>query len=117
MTDKPIVGIDVSKGWLDAGVAGTAGVERIANNAEAVGVWLDRVGPERVAFEPTGGHERILTAALHEPGIPFIRVHPADVIAFRRSRGIRAKPDPSDCPADPRLCVECAEPARLAQQR
>jgi hypothetical protein len=36
MTDKPIVGIDVSKGWLDACVAG-ARVERIANNAEAVG--------------------------------------------------------------------------------
>jgi hypothetical protein len=47
MTDKPVVGIDVSKGWLDACVAG-ARVERIANNAEAVGAWLDRVGPALV---------------------------------------------------------------------
>jgi hypothetical protein len=29
-----------------------------------------------VAFEPTGGHERILTAALRERSIAFIRVHP-----------------------------------------
>jgi len=49
MTDKPIIGIDVSKGWLDVCVAGSAGVERI-NNAEVVGVWLDRVGPGLVAF-------------------------------------------------------------------
>ena len=57
MTDKSIVGIDVSKGWLDACVTGSARVERIANNAEAVGAWLDRVGPARVGFEPTGGYE------------------------------------------------------------
>ncbi len=96
MTDKPIVGIDVSKGWLDACVAGSARVERIANGAEAVGAWLDRVGPGLAAFEPTGGHERMLIAALRERGIAFIRVHPNDVIAFRHSRGVRAKSDPID---------------------
>jgi transposase len=96
MTDKPIVGIDVSKGWLDACVTGSARVERIANNAEAVGAWLDRVGPARVGFEPTGGYERTLIAALRERCIPFIRVHPNDVIAFRKSRGVKAKSDPID---------------------
>ena len=96
MIDKPIVGIDVSKGWLDACVAGSAAVERIANEREAVGVWLERVGPRLVGFEPTGGHERILVAALRERSIPFIRVHPNDVIAFRKSRGIKAKSDPID---------------------
>jgi hypothetical protein len=42
MTDKPIAGIDIAKHWLDVCVAGEARVERIANNAEAVGAWLDR---------------------------------------------------------------------------
>lgn len=96
MADKPMIGIDVSKGWLDACVAGTAGVERIANNAAAVGALLDRVGPGLVAFEPTGGYERILIEGLGERRIAFIRVHPNDVIAFRKSRGIKAKSDPID---------------------
>jgi transposase len=96
MRDKPIGGIDVSKGWLDVCVAGGAGVERIANNAEAVAAWLDRIGPGLVAFEPTGGHERILIEGLRERGVSFIRVHPNDVIAFRKSRGIKAKSDPID---------------------
>jgi transposase len=96
MTDKPIVGIDVSKGWLDASVAGSARVERIANDSEAVGAWLDRVGPGLVAFEPTGGYERILAAAVRERSVPFIRVHPNDVIAFRKSRGVKANSNPID---------------------
>lgn len=96
MTDKPIVGIDVSKGWLDLCVGGGTRVEQIANNAGAVDAWLDRVGPELVGFEPTGGHERILIAALRKRSIRFIRVHPNDVIAFRQSRGVKAKSDPID---------------------
>jgi transposase len=96
MADKPIVGIDVSKGWLDACVAGSTRIERIANDREAIGAWLDRIGPRLVGFEPTGGHERILVAALRERSIPFIRVHPNDVIAFRKSRGVKAKSDPID---------------------
>ena len=94
MKDKPIVGIDVSKGWLEVCVAGGVGVERIANNAEAVGAGLDRISPGLVAFEPTGGHERILIEGLRERGVSFIRVHPNDVIALRKSRGIKAKSDP-----------------------
>ena len=86
MTDKLIIGVDIAKGWLDA-CAGGAGVERVDNDAAAVGAWLDRVAPELVAFEPTGGHERRLIAALRERGIAFIRVHPNDVGAFRKSRG------------------------------
>jgi transposase len=77
-------------------VDGGARVERIANSAEAAGAWLDRVGPGLVAFEPTGGHERVLVAALRERGMPFVRVHPNDVIAFRQSRGVKAKSDPID---------------------
>ena len=95
MTDKPIAGVDIAKDWLDICVEG-AGVERIVNSVEAVGAWFDRVAPGLVAFEPTGGHERVVIAALRERGIPFIRVHPNDVIAFRQSRGVKAKSDPID---------------------
>jgi transposase len=94
MSDKPVVGVDVSKEWLDLCRQGTS--ERIANHPEAIGPWLERVAPGLVAFEPTGGYERALAAALRERAIPFLRVHPNRLAAFRRSRGIAAKTDRID---------------------
>jgi transposase len=96
VTGKTIVGIDVAKGWLDIAIAGEAKTVRIDNTPEAVGAWLDRAPPALVAFEPTGGYERVLRQGLRERGILFARVHPNEVIAFRRSRGIKAKTDPID---------------------
>ena len=96
MSDKVIVGVDVSKGWLDLCVSGSAASERIDNTHDAIGAWLDRVGPGLVAFEPTGGYERRLIAAAAERGLPFVRVHPNDIVAFRKSRGIKAKTDRID---------------------
>jgi transposase len=94
--DKRIVGIDVSKGWLDAALAGEGRVERIDNQPAAVGAWLDRLRPALVAFEPTGGYERVLQDSLRERSIPFIRVHPNDLVAYRKSRAIKAKTDRLD---------------------
>lgn len=96
MASKEVVGVDVSKHWLDIAVAGRGGSERIANTTEAVGAWMDRARPALVAFEPTGGYERVLTGCLRARGILFVRVHPNNVVAFRRSRGVRAKTDRID---------------------
>src|SRR5438128_12547612 len=96
MADKLIVGIDVSKDWLDLCASNAAGVERIANTRQAVAAWLERVAPGLIACEPTGGYERTLIAAARERAIPFVRVHPNDVVAFRKSRGIKAKTDAID---------------------
>src|ERR1700732_4369331 len=96
MADKLIVGIDVSKDWLDLCASNAAGVERIANTCEAVAAWLERVAPGLIACEPTGGYERTLIAAARERGIAYLRVHPNEVIAFRKSRGIKAKTDAID---------------------
>lgn len=96
MTGKIVVGVDVAKNWLDFSVYGEAKVDRIDNTLEAIGRWLERFHPNLVAFEPTGGHERLLRKALSARNIMFIRVHPNDVIAFRKSRGIKAKTDRID---------------------
>jgi transposase len=96
LLDKQIIGVDVSKQWLDVAVAGHSHIERIANTPETIAAWLERHSPAVVAFEPTGGYERALQAALREREILFVRVHPNDVIAFRKSRGIRAKTDRID---------------------
>ena len=94
--DKRIVGIDVAKHWLDICSADSKRVERIDNTAEAIGAWLKRARPALVAFEPTGGYERTLQAILHESATAFVRVHPNDVVAFRKSRAVKAKTDQID---------------------
>lgn len=94
--DKRIVGIDVAKHWLDICAADSKRVERIDNTAEAIGAWLKRSRPSLVAFEPTGGYERTLQAILHGSATTFVRVHPNDVVAFRKSRAIKAKTDQID---------------------
>ena len=96
MKDKPIVGIDVSKGWLDLCIAGNAKVERLANDAKAIGAWLDRVRP--AAASPRANRRLRAGAGRGGAGdaILFVRVHPNDVIAFRKSRGIKAKTDRID---------------------
>jgi transposase len=94
MADKPVVGVDVAKGWLDMCVSGAC--ERIDNTAAAVLSWLDRVRPGLVACEPTGGYERVLLDALRARAIPFVRVHPNQLVAFRQSQGMRAKTDRID---------------------
>jgi hypothetical protein len=56
MTDNPIVGIDVSKGWLDlCSSYGAPAVVRIDNDPAAIGAWLDWAHPRLVACEPSGG--------------------------------------------------------------
>jgi len=55
MTDKAIVGVDVSKDWIDVAVAGARTVMRLDNAPQAISAWLERSAPGVVAFEPTGG--------------------------------------------------------------
>lgn len=97
MTDKSIIGVDVSKRWLDVAVAGRPGSVRLANSHEAICAWLDSFSaPALVAYEPTGGYERQLTAELARRGIDSVRVHPNELIGYRRARGRKAKTDAID---------------------
>lgn len=101
MADKGIepavLGFDVSKDWIDVARHGVAGVERIANEPAALADWLAGAGPVTLsAFEPTGGYERALRRALAGAGVPFARVHPNEVAAFRTRRGVKAKTDRID---------------------
>lgn len=96
-TDKPVIGVDVAKSWLDVCCGEGAAVERIDNSVPAVAAFVARVGPAAVVgFEPTGGYEAVLVRVLRERDIAFVRVHPNRVIAYRNSRGIRAKTDAID---------------------
>jgi transposase len=73
-----------------------ADAPRLANEPATIAAWLERTRPALIAFEPTGGYERALRQAARHQGILFMRVHPNRVIAFRQSRGIKAKTDKID---------------------
>ena len=99
MPDKQFIGVDVSKGWIDVATAGRPGHRRIDNCDAAIQHWLgtlDTASVDLVAFEPTGGYERPLKRALRRAGLAFARVHPNEIVAFRRRRGVKAKTDPID---------------------
>lgn len=100
------LGFDVAKAEVavaavaaEAGGSGPVRARRIANTVEALAAFLAEIGPERIAlaaFEPTGGYERELRAALKAAGVRFARVHPNEIVAFRNLRGIKAKTDDLD---------------------
>ena len=93
-----VVGIDVSRDWLDLhclpdglqcrlpnGPKGHAAVADLARDRDAV-----------VCFESTGGQEWQLWETLETEGLIARQVPPAQVKAFARSRGTRANTDRID---------------------
>jgi len=91
-----LVGVDVSKGWIDVCRSGSRQVERVANTPDALAAWVARARPTLVAMEPTGGYERALCSALAEAGIRYVKLHPNTILAFRKASGLRAKTDRID---------------------
>lgn len=95
---KVVVGIDVSKSHLDAGLA-TGRVRRFANTDAGIAAlleWLSGQDIARVVYEPTGGYEPALAAALGEAGTPCRRVHPNQARAYAQACGRLAKTDRLD---------------------
>lgn len=93
------VGIDVSKDRLDVGVrpSGEAfAVERNAAGLERLTARLKELSPQIVALEATGGFETVAAAALAGAGLPVAIVNPAQIRAFAKALGQRAKTDPID---------------------
>jgi transposase len=93
------VGIDVSKDRLDVAVrpGGEAfAVERNACGLDRLIERLRQLSPHIVALEATGGFETVVAAALASASLPVVVVNPAQIRAFARALGQRAKTDPID---------------------
>ena len=91
------VGIDVAMDKLDVHIQ-PAGVAFAVPNT-AAGVWqlIGRIKPGAViALEASGGYERIAAEGLAGAGFTVYCLHPADVRAFARMTGRRAKTDRID---------------------
>ena len=93
------VGIDVSKDRLDIAVrpSGEAFVvERNGAGLEHLAERLRKLSPHLVALEASGGFETIAAAALAAAALPVVVVNPAQIRAFAKAIGQRAKTDPID---------------------
>lgn len=93
------VGIDVSKDRLDVAVRPSRElftVERNAGGIASLAARLLELSPRIVALEATGGFETVVAATLASAGLPVVVVNPAQIRAFAKAVGQRAKTDPID---------------------
>jgi transposase len=93
-----IIGIDVSRDWLDIHRLPEGQFERFPNTNVGHQRLTELAGAVGaiVCFEATGGQEWRLWAALDAAGIEARQLPPAQIKAFAASRGTRAKTDRID---------------------
>lgn len=97
--EATVVGIDVAKDRLDVCVRPSGEsliVARTGAGIEDLAERLKKLAPRVVAIEATGGFETVVAAGLAASGLPVVVVNPAQVRAFARALGKRAKTDPID---------------------
>lgn len=98
-TETIVVGVDVSKRWLDVHVSPSGEAWRAANEPDGVDELARRLaeaGPALVVCEATGGLERLLQAALAAAGLSLAVVNPRQARRFAGAAGQLAKTDRQD---------------------
>ena len=98
LSHPEIIGLDVSRDWLDIHCLTDDLQLRLPNTDEGHS-RLEELASGRsalVCFEAAGGHECRLRANLEAAGIRTRQLPPAQVKAFGRSRGTLAKTDRID---------------------
>jgi len=97
--DSIVVGIDVAKDRLDVALRPSGEVFVVERNAGGLELLVQRLkplAPSLVVLEATGGFETVAAAALAAAGLPVVVVNPAQVRAFAKAIGQRAKTDAID---------------------
>jgi transposase len=110
------VGIDVSKDFLDVAILPGDELQRFRQDGpglQALVEHLERLEPDRVVFEATGGYERPLAAVLVAASLPVCIVNPRQVRQFARSTGRLAKTDAIDARDLARYAQAVRPPLRL----
>jgi transposase len=95
--EQSIVGIDVSKDRLDVHVLPSGEAWAVSRDAAGLAELCQRLaGVGIVVLEATGGYETIVVASLSSTGLPVVVVNPAQVRAYAKALGQRAKTDSID---------------------
>jgi transposase len=87
-------------------------VPRDATGLDELADRLAALSPRAVAVEATGGLEAVVVATLGTAGLPVVVVNPAQVRAFARALGRRAKTDPIDAAVIARFAAATAPAVR-----
>ena len=93
------VGIDVAKATLDVAVRPSGEGWRVANTEAAIPdlvARVERLHPQVIVLEATGGYEHAVVAALAAAQLPVVVANPRQVRDFARSTGQLAKTDAID---------------------
>lgn len=100
ISETTILGIDVSRDWLDGFCLPSQNRFRHPNTADGHNALVAMIqllsGSVKVGFEATGGHEWMLWTGLVDAGIIAVQLSPAQIKAFALSRGTLAKTDRID---------------------
>lgn len=94
-----VVGIDVSKDWLDVAVYPDGEHWQVRNDQDgwrALRRQLKGRGIRAIGLEASGGYERNASIALVEAGLPVRNVNPWKLRQFAKAAGILAKNDRID---------------------
>ena len=95
---QDVLGVDVSKNWIDVHRLRDGTARRIATSAASLAGFAAELGAidTLVVFEASGGYERGLAEALDKAGVPRCRVNPRQARDFARAKGRFAKTDRVD---------------------
>lgn len=112
------VGIDVAMDKLDVHLDPSGKTFTVANTAAGVQRLIDRIEDGAIiALEASGGYERTAAEALATAGFTVFCLHPADVRAFARMAGRRAKTDRIDAALIARAAALAASSRKPYQAR
>jgi len=116
MSAETIIGIDVSRDWLDGFCLPGKQRFRLQNSPDGYARLLETLQsmPDdlKVGFEATGGQEWALWRVLISMGINAVQLPPAQIKAFAFSMGKRAKTDQIDAELIARFMVVRPEAGR-----
>jgi len=96
---QQIVGLDVSKAWLDGYAPASGRRFRVSNDPAGIDEFLQKLGDPTgclVVMEASGGYERIAHRELVAQGVLAAIVNPKRVRDFARGMGLEAKTDRID---------------------
>jgi len=96
---QQVVGLDVSKAWLDGYAPATGRRFRVSNDPAGIEDLLRSAagrGDCLMVMEASGGYERTAHRALVAQGVPAAIVNPKRVRDFARGMGLEAKTDRVD---------------------
>jgi transposase len=96
---QQIVGLDVSKAWLDGYAPASGRRFRVSNDPAGIDEFLQKLGDPTgclVVMEASGGYERTAHRELVAQGVLAAIVNPKRVRDFARGMGLEAKTDRID---------------------